>query len=112
MTNKQSAEFKAKIDGYADWGDAYHYAVMSGMAKAAPPPPDPSWPAEAQEAHKALYADLPQYKAPTYHGEFGTVNGVRFIQCAFITWDWMADVETEQPVRRSVWAKLAEYLKR
>lgn len=83
-------EYAAKVDHYAD---ALRYAALSAGAKAAPPSPDPSWPEEMQEAHKALYAELPQYKPPTAHGQHGYANANFYFDAVILNDAWMTQVE-------------------
>ena len=62
---KAIAAFKARIDAFGAsvdqfnlYTDALLYALMSGSPP--PPEPDPSWPQEVQDAHRALFAPPPR----------------------------------------------------
>lgn len=45
----------AKIDISDHAADALAYALGAGNPVTLPPPPDPSWPQEQQDAHQALF---------------------------------------------------------
>ena len=103
--------YAAAVDQYSHTLDASRYGIMSAAAKAAPPAPDPSWPAEVQEAHKALYAELPQYKTPDANGQFGYIAGNVFFDSVQLNEAWMAQIEAAQPVRKSAWEKLKGWVR-
>ena len=101
----------AAVDQYSHTLDASRYGIVSAAAKAAPPAPDPSWPAGVQEAHKALYAELPQYKTPDANGQFGYIAGNVFFDSVQLNEAWMAQIEAAQPVRKSAWEKLKGWVR-